>query len=494
MHDSVSEPTMKITLDTNPPVEIELHDEISTESLVSTLAAHPAIKEMANEVGKSSFFTSYEPSRQLYDRSELAPIVNAYLKGGVTAAEDYLHENWADSAETYFHQNVKSDLESAMRDVAQLIAEHERFEDAENDITDALTEALEEDCIDAMVEADTSSITSLFGSHDKFEMSFGIDLDKLAVDDLHMYYSRKNWFSVETLDPNAKFMRMFKLFNISPSAFIEYIVEAHGYDPRSIDMPDGVTADSWAGQAILEQANRWQAFSDVAYDGIVSKETRSKFPDESGFDRYCNALEVEGRTVHNLDRPAAMSMEQLCVLIENASGGGVPVYTARYEMRDILSGKLDEPFIAKQGLIGIHDFVNGSGYMNDNDIEVLINPAVGGFTIRSINDTYDFVGSILDNEIIPATGTEWVHFAEDCWRTEAGLDGAYAEIWAETKDGDTTYWLSTYDKNRDSAGLYAESGAFESLDEAKSVGLNVTRKSAAELEAEADAEFNGPKF
>lgn len=485
---------MKITLDTNPPVEIELHDEISTESLISTLAAHPAVQGLAKEVGKSSYFTTYEPSRQVYERSQLAPIVEAYLGGGIEKAEEYLHENWANSPEEYFHQNVKADFEREMRTVAQLVAQHERFEDAENEITDALTEALEDVCIDAMAEADDSSIEKLFGSHDKFEMSFGIDLDKLGFDDLHMYYSRKNWFSVDTLDPNANFMRMFKLFNISPSAFIEYMVEAQGYDPRNTEMPEGITADSFAGRAILEQANRWQAFSDVAYDGIVSRETRARFEAGSGFDRYCDALEVEGRTVHNLDRPAAMSMEQLCYLIENASGGGVPVYTARYEMRDILSGKLDKPFIAKQGLIGIHDFVNGSGYMEDNKVEVLINPAVGGFLTRSINNTYDFVGSTFDNEIIPASGAEWVHFTDDCWRTEPGLDGAYAEVWAETNGDRTTYWLSTYDKNRDAAGLYAESEAFDSLDEAKMVGLNVTRKSAAELEADADAELSGPKI
>lgn len=483
---------MKITLNTKPPVEIELHDEISTESLISTLAAHPAIQEIAKDVGKGSFYTRYEPYNGVYDRSQLVPIVDAYLIGGIEAAEEYLEENWANSPESEFERAVKADLESEMRSVAQLVTAHERFDDAEDEITEGLTEALEEFCIDAMVDADKSKITSLFGSHDKFEMSFGIDLDKLGVEDLHMYYSRQNWFSVETLNPDAKFMRMFKLMNISPSAFIEYIIEARGYDPRNADLPEGIKVDDWAGRAILEQANRWQAFSDVAYDGVVSRETRAKFEDRSGFDRFCDALEVEGRTVHDLDRPAAMSMEQLCVVIENAGGGGVPVYTARYEMRDILSGKLDKPFIAKKGLIGIHDFVNGSGYMADNDVEVLINPAVGGFRTISINGTYDFIGSAFDNEITPVDGADWVHFADDCWRTEPGLDGAYAEIWAEESEIGVTHWLSTYDKNRDAAGLYAESEAFDSLEEAKKVGLDVTRKSAAELEAEADAEFSGP--
>jgi hypothetical protein len=483
---------MKITLNTKPPVEIELHDEISTESLISTLAAHPAIQEMAKDVGKDAYFQRYEPYNGVYDRSVLLPIVNAYLEGGISAAEDYLEENWANSPETFYHENVKSDLESKMRAVAQLVAAHERFDDAENEITDGLTEALEEVCIDAMADADKSEITSLFGSHDKFEMSFGIDLDKLGVDDLHMYYSRKNWFSVDTLDPNANFMRMFKLMNISPSAFIEYIIEAQGYDPRNTDLPEGIAADSWEGRAILEQANRWQAFSDVAYDGIVSHETRAKFEDPKGFARYCDELEVEGRTVHDLDRPAAMSMEQLCVVIENAGGGGVPVYTARYTMKDILSGKLDKPFIAKDGLIGIHDFINGSGYMEDNNVEVLINPALGGFRTNSINSVYEFVETSFDNKIKPVDNADWVHFDIDCWRTEPGLNGAYAEIWAEKTDNGTNYWLSTYDKNRNAAGLYAESEAFESLDEAKKVGLNVTRKSVAELEAEADAELSGP--
>lgn len=485
---------MKITLDTKPPVEIELHDEISTESLISTLAAHPAIQEMAKSVGSAAYFTRYEPYNGVYERSQLVPIVNAYLEGGIEAAEEYLEENWANSPEREFQQTVKSELESEMRTVAQLITEHERFDDAEDEITEGLTEALEEVCTNAMAETDESKISSLFGSHDKFEMSFGIDLDKLGVEDLHMYYSRQNWFSVDTLDPNHNFMRMFKLMNISPKAFIEYIIEAHGYDPRNTDLPEGVAADSWEGRAILEQANRWQAFSDVAYDGVVSRETRAKFGDRSGFDRYCNALEVEGRTVHDLDRPAAMSMEELCVVIENAGGGGVPVYTGRYEMKDILSGKLDKPFIAKKGLIGIHDFVNGSGYMADNDVEVLINPAVGGFRSLSINGTYDFIGSVFDNEITPVDGADWVHFADDCWRTEPGLDGAYAEIWAEKTSNGVTHWLSTYDKNKDAAGLYAESEAFESLKEAKKVGLDVTRKSAAELEAEADAEISGPSI
>jgi hypothetical protein len=483
---------MKITLETTPPVDIELHDEISMESLISTLAAHPAIQEIAKDVGSGSYFERFEPYNGVYDRSQLVPIVDAYLRGGIEAAEEYVEteDGWANSPETAFAHSVKSELESEMRTVADLVTAHERFEDAENEITDGLTEALEELCIEAMADADKSKITSLFGSHDKFEMSFGIDLDKLGVEDLHMYYSRKNWFSVETLDPDAKFMRMFKLMNISPSAFIEYIIEAHGYDPRNTEMPEGVTADSWTGRAILEQANRWQAFSDVAYDGIVSRETRSKF--EDGFDRYCDALEVEGRTVCDLDRPAAMSMEELCVLIDNAGGGGVPVYTGRYQMKDILSGKLDKPFIAKKGLIGIHDFVNGSGHMVDNDIEVLINPTVGGFRTKSINGPYDFNGSAFDNEITPVDGVDWVHFVADCWRAEPGLDGAYAELWAEETANGVTYWLSTYDKNRDAAGLYAESEAFDSLEEAKKVGLSVTRKSAAELEAEADAEFSGP--
>jgi hypothetical protein len=41
---------MKITLDTNPPIEIDLHDEISTEALVSTLADHVAIREITTAV------------------------------------------------------------------------------------------------------------------------------------------------------------------------------------------------------------------------------------------------------------------------------------------------------------------------------------------------------------------------------------------------------------------------------------------------------------
>jgi len=485
---------MKITLNTKPPVEIELHDEISTESLISTLAAHPAILEMAKDVGKGSFFSRYEPYNGVYDRSQLVPVVDAYLRGGAEAVEEYLAERWANRPETAYHETVKSDLESEMRAVAQLIAEHERFDDAEDEITDGLTDALEEVCIDAMADADKSKITDLFGSQDKFEMSFGIDLDKLGVDDLHMYYSRQNWFAVDTLDPNANFMRMFKLMNISPSAFIEYIIEAHGYDPREASLPEGVKPDDLQGRAILEQANRWQAFSDVAYDGIVSRQTRDKFADRSGFDRYCDELEVEGRTVHDLDRPAAMPMERLCVIIENAGGGGVPVYTARYEMKDILSGALDRPFIARNGLIGIHDFINGSGHMENNKSEVLINPAVGGFRTISINKVYDFVGTAFDNEIRPAEGVDWVHFADDCWRTEPGLDGAYAEIWAQDEGGNVTYWLSTYDRKRESSGLYAESEAFDTLEEAKKVGLDVTRKTKAEIEADAEAEFNTPKL
>lgn len=485
---------MKITLHTNPPVEIDMHDEISTEALVSTLADHPAIKNMAKEVGRGAYFRRFEPYYGVYDRDQLAPIVDAYLSGGIEAAEEYLDANWTNSVETAFEQDVKSDLESEMRSVAELIIAHERFEDAEDEITDALTEALEEDCIEAMADADTSEIKDLFGSHDKFEMSFGIDLDKLGVDDLHMYNSRQNWFSVDTLDPNANFMRMFKLMNISPSAFIEHIITEQGYDPRNTELPDGVKAEDFKGQMILEQANRWQAFSDVAYNGIVSNETRAKFAPDSGFDRYCDQLELEGRTVYNLDRPAALSMKQLVTVIDNAGGGGVPVYTARYEMKDILTGKLDKPFFAKGGVIGIHDFINGSGYMDNNKVEVLIDPSVGGFCTLSINRVYDFVGSAFDNEIRPADDTEWVHLSTDFWRTEPGLEGSYAEIRAKKRNNGTTYWLSTYDKDGNSAGLYADSEAFETLHGAKKVGLEVTRKSTVELESDASVELTSHRF
>lgn len=485
---------MKIVLSDEPHTEIEVADEISVEDLVRTLAEHPAVIAIAQDVGKSSYYRAYSPYNGVYEARVLRPIVDAYLEGGVDAAEDYIYDHMRDDPEVDYNETVINDLKTAFEFIADQVVENEEFADCHSDIVEGLEEALQETCIDAMVDKDESKVTNLFGSHDKIEITFGIDLHQLGFDDAHMYWARENFFHIDTLDPNDNFMRLFKMTNVNPAAFVDYVVANKGFDPRIPYIPEGKQEDEFAVKRANEYANRWQAFYDAASEGLVSRETRAKFPAGHGFDRYCDLLDIAARTVNNIDRPAAYSMDDLYLIINEATGGGIPAYTARYPINDLLTGQLEQPFFATGGQLGIHDFINGSGYFETCRTEILINPSVGRFLNLSVNGTYDMIGTAFDNEIRPAEGADWVHVLDDSWRTEPGVEGAYAEIWCDTRSGQTTYWLSTYDRKGNASGLYEDSEAFDTLGEAMKVGLNVTRRTKEELEAEADAEMAGPRM
>lgn len=463
---------MEITVNEENGAVVDIDENASLEDIVEKLTASEAVMDIAKKVGAASFYSEFGRDGSSFDAKWLRDVARAYFDGGHDAAYSFIVDDRIPSpTEEAYHSYVKDELIKALSPIVEQICEIERFEFADDTIEELLSDGLSDICAEAMDDADTSVLTDMFNRHDKVEIAFGIDLNVLAVDDLHIYHSRGYCVSSEDVDPDANFMRMFKLFNVHPMAFVEYLTTEKGFDPRVPDVQSSEgDEDGYRAKVAREHANRWVAFCEAATTGKVSDQTASALG--GVFQGWIRDLELESRNVHDIDRPAAVLVEDIFEMIENASYGGVPVYVARYPIADLLNGKLDEPFVAKGGQIGIHDFINGSGHVITLEGEVLINPRAGGYRASNIDDVYGIVSRYYDNETRKVDGAEWVHCAPDLWRLEPNKEGFYAEITRKQfASGDDGYWLTTHERWGAPTGLYAEAEIFETLDGAKEAGL-----------------------
>lgn len=475
---------MKVEILQEPSVEIEVGETETLEGVLDRIAELPEVIAIAENVGKNSYYERFRPENTVYSNRQLRPLAEAFLSDDL-AAQDEAEEEWELQLEVDYHETVADKLKDAFDDLAAALTTVERFQYAEDEVKDTLESKLQEICQDAMANADTTTIADRFGDYDKVELSFAIDLDGLGAEDLQVSHNREHQFDPLTADPNAKLMRMFKLFNVHPAAFIEQLIERYGVDPRVPIIDETRKGVDWYVEDANKIAAKWQRFYDVAKDGAPkpgSTDNLDKW-EKGDLDRM---IEI-ARTVHDTRRPQALSFDDLFLVMTEASYGGTPVYTARYPIKDIIKGKLREPFLAKGGFVGIHNFSNGSGYVDIAKTDILINPAVGGFITNSIDGTYDMVGSYYNNTVtqLAQADADWVQVDVEIWRSEPKGDARhYAQIDVQPYAGDFVFLLSTADKTGAASGRYAESEVFEDLGAAKEAGLKAISMTPEELEAE----------
>jgi hypothetical protein len=331
---------MKIEILHEPLVEIEIGDTEELDAVLERIAALPEVIAIAEKIGNDSYYEKFSRENTVYDNKQLQPIARAALAANYEELNE-IEDEWANQVGTAYTETVEDDLKSAFDDIANALVEIERFADEEDTIKDTLEESLRQECMDAMEESDKTSFADRFGSHDKVELSFALDMNVLGFDDLQVQHIREHQFDAWTADPNANLMRMFKMFNIHPSAFIEAMIEKYGQDPHIPFVEEKHKGQEYRVQDAERIAAKWKRFEDIAKFGAAGIGSIDHL--DTYEQREVREIISIARTVHDIDRPAAFDMATLFLIMEEASYGGTPCYTARYPIADVIKGKLDKP-------------------------------------------------------------------------------------------------------------------------------------------------------
>jgi hypothetical protein len=102
------------------------------------------------------------------------------------------------------------------------------------------------------------------------------------------------------------------------------------------------------------------------------------------------------------NKPAAISMQTMWDILENATYGGVPTITISVPKDRPIDFR--KPFTVTGGFIGLHDFVNGSGYIDSIRSPIEIPAGTGDWiateaTGYGLDSVYGLVGSYYDARI-----------------------------------------------------------------------------------------------
>jgi len=456
---------MKIAIPGHDGAFIEIQNEASAEDVAEAFAATDAGKALADKVGKASYFEAW-PLEQDMDNATAVEIANTYADGGIGAVMDMaIERDWDASVEDCYESSTKDDLERALRNFVETVTDETDWIDAD-ELTEACCDALKDRVLDVMREEDTSTFEGSIPAHVKVEAGFIPDYNVLGVDDMQM----NHWdvcFSAETALPDSSLMRFLKFMNVSPSEFVEACRE-RGFDPSMPVRGEGMSDYRW--DEAQDAARRWRAVLDAE---AGRSEEISKLPIQGKYAMAeWNATVELIRTGKDFDRPPLVPMDAIFTMMNESSYGGVPTWAARLPLREILEGKFDKPFTATGGVIGIHNFINGSGYIDVFKGEVRIDPATGGFRRStagrwSIDDVYGFVGSVWRAETSAWEKPDWFRNEPTGW-TRAAADGRYATVsLTEGEDGVDEYWVRTFDKESGEAGPRATAEVFTDLDSAK---------------------------
>lgn len=454
---------MKITIDAEKNVTIDIPENATDEQVAEALAQTKFIEDIFRRVGKESFFEAF-PTASDIDLTTANKIVDAYFDDPESGVHQlYIDKNWDENPSTYFyHAGVKSDLESELSDILDTIYDETDIE--QDDVFEALLEAdegrLRDVIYEAMREADNSTPEKSFPSHLKADITFIPDNHKLAIDDMYPSYNGY-CFSAQDARPSSNLMRILRFFNVSPSEFVEEC-KNRGWDPTNPEIPED--APDYRRKDIELDALTWKSILELG-EGTTDFIRQLPLPSKYDIAEWNSTVkEVVGGK--DIDRPMVVDMETLFTILDNASYGGVPCFVARVPIKDILGGQLNGPFKVTGGQIGVHDFINGSGYVDTLAGELIIDPSKGKLTTRSIDDVYGMVGSAYKADIEKVEVSGWVHTKENQWIKDTGE--RVAEISrAVANDGVEEFWVLTKNEDGDLSGPRETSEVWLTLEDAK---------------------------
>lgn len=457
---------MKIIIDEENDVEIDIPEGVNIEKIAVILAETKTIQDIFEKVGKESHFEAF-PYDDRINQETANRIATAYFDDPESGVHQlFLNENWDVNPHSYFrYNNMKSDIAAELDDILNIIKE--ALDD--DYIGDAIVEALVDQdelmdlLYDAMSEADTSKVEDCFPRHAVADITFIPDNHVLGIDDMYPSY-RGYCFSAEDARPSSNLMRILRFFNVSPAEFVEEC-KNRGWDPTNPEIPEDIS--DYRRKDIELDALTWKSILELG-EGTTNFIRQLPLPSKYDIAEWNSTVEevIGGK---DIDRPTVVDMDTLFTILDNASYGGVACFVARVPIKDILGGQLNGPIKVTGGQIGVHDFINGSGYVDTLRGELIIDPSKGKITTRSIDDVYGMVGSAYRTEITPVKLDGWVHVKEDKWiKSENDKISEISHTIAD--DGVEEFWVLTKNGEGDLAGPRETSEVFLTLEYAKEDG------------------------
>ncbi|MCV9963673.1 hypothetical protein OIU34_17370 [Pararhizobium sp. BT-229] len=414
-------------------VNMEFPDSKDNNAVASAFLANPDVAAAVKEHAASFYFQAWDRDGDL-DQSTINTVIGIALDKGTDAAADYMIENDFDvNPSDYFRacDGEKSTTKLIENFLSTFASENGIEEDSEdwNAFCEAVLERVTEKVEEQLSDTDKSSPADFFKRGDQVRISFIQGYETRGyIEDIFSAHA-DNTCQTDTVKPDRNLMLQFKLLNISPVEFVEYYKEKRGHDLANPTFGEGVS--DYHRRQFLENAQAWRFACDV-YNGVDVSE--SEIPDWLDYGSRAQEMAEVIRSCRDLDRPSAVSLETLETILDNATYGGVGTWYGRVSAKEIMQGQFENSFVATGGQIGVHDFINGSGYLTDVENDVLIDlrdgKLIGDARFRNNPESvYGFTRRALDGDTKGATLTDWVRHKDGGWRScEKSEDGLYAEI------------------------------------------------------------------
>lgn len=411
-------------------VTLEINDTKDYVGIANALLADEAVAAEIKAHAASFYFRAWENDGDI-DQKAIDKVVSLALESGVDAAVDYMVENnWDRNPTEYFRScDGHASTEKLLSDFLAKFAAAAGFDaDTKEAFREAIVEVVSEAVEEALPETDKSTPAEAFASGHTARVAFVQGYGNRGyIDDIASSHA-DNTCQTDTVHPDRNLMLQFKLLNISPVEFIEYYAAKHGQDLRFPDIGENVS--DYHRRQFLENAAAWRYACDVFAGADVSD---AALPDWLSYGNRAAEMAEVIRSCKDVDRPPAVSLETLETILDNATYGGVATWYGRVNVREIMRGEFESSFIADGGQIGVHDFINGSGYLDSVENDVLIDMRDGklvgdGRFKYNPEEVYGFTHRALNCNTRGAKVSDWVRYTEDTWRNTATDDGLYAEI------------------------------------------------------------------
>ena len=453
-------------------VNIDVPEGADDDRVASLFVADPEVASALRKHAKSFYYSAWDSDA--LEQKTIDKVIGVALEDGTEAAITYLIENDFDrSVSDHFHhsdgrestKNLLADFIdkfAEIRGIDEDSAEHESFVET---LMDRVVPEIEE----GMHAADTSKPADVFSRHAEVKVVFIQGYGTRGyLDDIYSSHA-DNCCQSDTVKPDRDLMLQFKLLNISPVEFVEYYKAKRGQDLMNPEFGDDVS--DYYRRQIIENAQAW-AYACAVFRGEDVSDL--EIPDWLSYGRRAEETADVIRGCRDLDRPSAVSLETLETILDNSSYGGVATWYGRVSAKEIMEGQFESSFLATGGQIGIHDFINGSGYVSNVENDVLIDLRDGKLLQEDRfsygpESVYGFTRKATDTETNGVKLSDWKRYGEGQWRTFATRDDdLYAKIEKGTEiDGSEFFRISTLNSDNVPAGPIAEYITAGSLAEAQ---------------------------
>jgi hypothetical protein len=369
---------MKFTIEAfDEEVEFNLKRGISVNDYVDTVFK-AFEKPLTKLLGEFQLDRYYMHGNDTLSDESVMEVAERYIKtGNKDEAVEVLSDVFGDQNIYEALRSIESD--SDYEDFLEQVQENGVHLGLKiSEINDVIEERIEDD----LEDMDESGPEDLI-QHEKVLIGYVPGLEGGYVEDI-MVQSAGISSDPISIIPDRKFENLLKFLNMSSKDYKDMVRRRYDVDLESAsDLTEGNDVRSYMAEEIAAQ---WRNLS------VDSDASRAWTLDET----------------------------EILTVLENATYGGVPIIAIRVPLKELLKTDLDQPIEISGvsdrkefgGMIGVHDFVNGSGYVDNFKGKTFITEGKRGNWILpektgyGFDKAYGFVLSYLDANIKPGMAPE----------------------------------------------------------------------------------------